>query len=252
MKLYLGSRDYCPEGFITVDIDPKNSPDIVADVVDLHMIEDESVDEIVASALLEHLPWPISYKAMAEWTRVLKFGGVLKINIPDLDMLCSLIVRGISTHYAIGMLYGLGRGYNKFEAHQFGYTKNMLLDMLKVLGFSDFDVWNSSISDASNGWMYTDWDEKYALNFNVSGIKKYPEFINSEKLYSALNMNPGEPFLKICSQCCENNDFPSYDTADKQILDMLYQKMHFNFIDAQQRIKYLEEKLNKKKRIKLW
>ena len=36
MKLYLGSRDYCPEGFITVDIDPKNSPDIVADVVDLH------------------------------------------------------------------------------------------------------------------------------------------------------------------------------------------------------------------------
>ena len=89
-------------------------------------------------------------------------------------------------------------------------------------------------------------------NFNVSGIKKYPEFINSEKLYSALNMNPGEPFLKICSQCCENNDFPSYDTADKQILDMLYQKMHFNFIDAQQRIKYLEKKLNKKKRIKLW
>lgn len=83
-------------------------------------------------------PWPISYKAMAEWTRVLKFGGVLKINIPDLDMLCSLIVRGISTHYAIGMLYGLGRGYNKFEAHQFGYTKNMLLDMLKVLGFFRF------------------------------------------------------------------------------------------------------------------
>ena len=29
MKLYLGSREYKPEGFLTVDIDARHEPDIV-------------------------------------------------------------------------------------------------------------------------------------------------------------------------------------------------------------------------------
>jgi predicted SAM-dependent methyltransferase len=61
MKLYLGGRDYRPDGYLTVDIDPRHDPDIVADVTNLATIGAGSVDEICASHILEHLPWPTAY-----------------------------------------------------------------------------------------------------------------------------------------------------------------------------------------------
>ena len=40
-KLYLGSRDYRPSGFLTVDIDPAMKPDIIADLRDLADVDDK-------------------------------------------------------------------------------------------------------------------------------------------------------------------------------------------------------------------
>lgn len=56
-------------------------PDIVASATDLDVIADESVDFVIANQILEHLPNPI--KAITEFHRVLKIGGVLYLSIPD-------------------------------------------------------------------------------------------------------------------------------------------------------------------------
>ncbi len=135
MRLYLGSRDYRPEGFLTVDIDPACDPDIVADVTDLHGIASGSVDEICASHVLEHIPWPLSFRALAEWARVLRIGGRLRVAVPDLALLSRLIAEGRNVWCAAGLLFGVGRLENQLEAHQYGYTRDMLLAMLRALGF---------------------------------------------------------------------------------------------------------------------
>ena len=56
-------------------------PDIISDAENLESISDESMDFIVAGQVLEHLPNPI--KALKEFYRVLKRGGILYLTIPD-------------------------------------------------------------------------------------------------------------------------------------------------------------------------
>lgn len=97
MKLLLGSHGEKREGYISVDI--QEGADIQADASNLHMLEDDSVDEIAAFHILEHfrsgnkyephLSNPINpntvYDALTEWKRVLKPGGTLHITVPDFD-----------------------------------------------------------------------------------------------------------------------------------------------------------------------
>lgn len=68
---------------IGMDVYPSCSVDIVGDIRDLWMFEDESVDVIVASHVLEHLTDAKS--ALKEWYRVLKPEGVIAIAVPDGD-----------------------------------------------------------------------------------------------------------------------------------------------------------------------
>jgi SAM-dependent methyltransferase len=70
----LGARLFC------VDIKALPGVDIVADAHDLHMIDDHSVDCVLAVGVLLHCRNPD--KVMSEFHRVLKPGGVLFIAVP--------------------------------------------------------------------------------------------------------------------------------------------------------------------------
>lgn len=75
MKLYVGSRNYKPEGYLTVDIDPSMKPDIVADITKMSSVADNSCSEVVAGHVLEHIDWPDSFLAFSEFSRILRPGG---------------------------------------------------------------------------------------------------------------------------------------------------------------------------------
>lgn len=70
------------EKWIFADIDPKNNPDVVLDVTDMHSIKDESIDTIHASNLFEHVNYP--EKGILECQRVLKKPGIIIISVPFL------------------------------------------------------------------------------------------------------------------------------------------------------------------------
>jgi rfaE bifunctional protein nucleotidyltransferase chain/domain len=171
LKLHVGSRNYKPDGYVTVDIDPANAPDIVADITDMAVVADASCDEVVAGHVLEHIEWPNSFGAIAEFARVLKPGGVVKIAVPDMASLLRMLLSGESAFHVMGLVYGLGGRVNTFERHRYGFTPGMLADILETLGFGEFDWWNSSLADAPNGWAPRGLDERIGMSLNMQAVK---------------------------------------------------------------------------------
>jgi predicted SAM-dependent methyltransferase len=241
MKLYLGSRDYRPDGFLTVDMDPTHKPDILADVTDLTSVASESVDEVCASHILEHIPWPQAFTALAEWARVLRIGGRLCIAVPDMGLLARLITEGRNIWGATGLLFGVGRLENPLEAHQYGYTRDMLLTMLRALGFGKFDWWKHDLPDASNGWMTDDTGERIAISLNIAATKTGAPIVLPKRLVHELMKDRLQPFDQILARLVASDSTELPLLAERE--PILTQRLHMALIEARMRILYLENEL---------
>jgi predicted SAM-dependent methyltransferase len=81
VKLNLGSGPAKLAGWCNVDADASALPDLHADIAHLPF-EDESVEEIYASHVLEHFDY--REPVLEEWRRVLVPGGQITVIVPDL------------------------------------------------------------------------------------------------------------------------------------------------------------------------
>lgn len=81
MKLDLGCGPNKMQGHVGVDLRPQPGVDIVADLTSTWPFRDNSVDEIRASHIVEHLPEPLN--TMEELFRVLKPGAVANLELPS-------------------------------------------------------------------------------------------------------------------------------------------------------------------------
>ncbi len=241
MRLYVGSRDLKPDGYLCVDIDPSGCPDIVADIRDMRSVADASCEELIASHVLEHLEWPESFRALAEFGRVLQPGGLLKLAVPDLRLLLDMLVSGEADFHAAGLLFGCGGRTNPFEQHRYAFTEKMLRRILSLLGFGNFDWWNSTLPEAANGWCPVAGGAKVAISINVAARKLTQPIADPLLIFDALAKRPlDDPITVVAETLCgrEIADWAALDTP-------IYQRIHFHLIDAIQRIKFLEEALQK-------
>jgi len=239
LKLYVGSRNYKPDGYVTVDIDPANKPDIVADITNMTSVADASCDEVVAGHVLEHIEWPDSFAAIAEFARVLKPGGVVKIAVPDMASLMRMLLGGESAFHVMGLIYGLGGRVNTFERHRYGFTLGMLADILETLGFGEFDWWNSSLADASNGWAPRGLDERIGMSLNMQAVKTGTPSVDPKALHQELLRTPMDDFVAVSARL-RGREAPDGQQPDRAVSPKLLQLMHFQLIEAQQRIRHLE------------
>jgi hypothetical protein len=201
------------------------------------VIPDASCQEIIASHVLEHVEWPNGFKALAEMARVLSPGGVLKVAVPDMASLAYMLARGESPFSVIGHVYG-GIGLNNsFENHRFGYTAQMLIDILSVLGMGDFSWWGSTRPEAANGWDYGMHGAKLGVSLNVSAIKQSAPFVSPRSLYEKLQAAPTADFLASVSEAA-TTELPTINGSTQA--SYLYQNIHFQLIEARQRIQLLE------------
>jgi len=99
MKLNLGSGPTHFDGFLNVDYDPSEGPDVLSEV-DALPFEDGAADEILASHILEHVPfWS---NAVQEWARVLAPGGICWVMVPDIMHIYEAAVQGGVTYLQAG------------------------------------------------------------------------------------------------------------------------------------------------------
>lgn len=141
LRLRIGGRE-AKEGWTVLNIQPGPDVDIVADCRDLGAFADAAVKEIYISHTLEHLGYrqelPV---ALAGMYRVLRPGGRLMISVPDLDVLCRLMIHeqaGTALRFHV-MRMMFGEQADEWDFHKVGFTADLLAEYLGQAGFADIE-----------------------------------------------------------------------------------------------------------------
>lgn len=137
MKLHIGGRQV-KEGWQILNIKKDAGVDFVGDISDLSQFPTESIDEIYASHVLEHVSQSKALETLKGIHRVLKLGGKFYVSVPDLDVLCHLFINPQASpqekFHAMRMIFG-GQT-DEFDFHYFGWNQLFLMDFLGQAGFS--------------------------------------------------------------------------------------------------------------------
>lgn len=134
IRLHLGSgRHYWPS---FSNCDSEGRCDKVTDVTKLDY-PDNSVDEIYAIHLFEHISRLDAETTLREWRRVLKPGGKLVLELPCLDKMAQMIVDGEENiRLTLLGIFGDPREKSKAMLHQWAYTKKEISDLFYHCGFA--------------------------------------------------------------------------------------------------------------------
>ncbi|CAN1213014.1 Methyltransferase domain-containing protein [Tumidithrix helvetica PCC 7403] len=142
MKLHIGGTTPHPDWKI-LDIEARPEVDYIGDANDLSQFEDESIEAIYASHVLEHFYYRLYDElifTLAEWYRVLKPEGKLMISVPDLFTLCSLY---LTPHLTVDDRFILmtaifGGQLNPYDVHKVGFDEEILAIYLRDVGFESY------------------------------------------------------------------------------------------------------------------
>lgn len=147
-KLNFGCGSCKLAGWVNVDIDPANQPEVVSDLRAARLPwTDESVGFIHMEHFFEHIPKEAGQRLLGECRRMLRPGGVVRISGPDLQKIAALYLSGdvelwrsrsnapceTITDFMNDVFYGWGHCYIP--------DPPQLRLMLQRAGFSFIEVW---------------------------------------------------------------------------------------------------------------
>ena len=90
MKLNLGSAGLFLPGYTSIDLYDDRA-DLKMNILKLDF-EDNTIEEILASHVFEHLSPHYAFPALQEWIRVLKPGGKLIMEMPNFEITCKKFI----------------------------------------------------------------------------------------------------------------------------------------------------------------
>jgi predicted SAM-dependent methyltransferase len=144
-KLNLGCGDKILPGYINVDVAGSRQgrkPDVLCDLRRLKPFADNEIDEILSVHVVEHFwRWEI-VDVVKEWVRVLKPGGQMVIECPNLLTACQEIMQnpdiaigpGKEGRRSMWVLYGDPGWKDPLMMHRWAYTPNSLMQLMREAG----------------------------------------------------------------------------------------------------------------------
>jgi ubiquinone/menaquinone biosynthesis C-methylase UbiE len=150
VRLNLGSGDTRIPGFINVDL-YNPAADLKADVSSLPYAN-ETVEEIVAYHVIEHINPAHLQGTLNEWYRILKPGGKLAIEMPDILELCRHFIDApmdgdFGKWRILNCIYGTTQ---IAHPHLFGWFFEMICPLFATSGFKNIIKTPTTL----NHWCY--------------------------------------------------------------------------------------------------
>lgn len=150
MKLNLGCWKFKIKDWINIDIDHSVNPDVIMDATKLEY-PDNSIEEIYAGHLLEHLTMREGGDALNEWKRVLIPGGLCTITVPDVEKLLCKYSRK-ETDISFVNLNVFGAQDREQQNHHMVFTEGILKEYCGLV-FPMMDI----IPDSPLAPFHVDW-----------------------------------------------------------------------------------------------
>jgi SAM-dependent methyltransferase len=148
VKLNLGCGDKILAGYVNVDVAPSRAgkkPDVICDLHRLESFEDGAADEILAVHVVEHFwRWEV-VDVLREWARVLKPGGSMILECPNLLSACQQFLAdpeafsgpGPEGQRTMWVFYGDPRWRDPLMVHRWGYTPRSLARIMDEAGLAE-------------------------------------------------------------------------------------------------------------------
>lgn len=148
VRLNLGCGDKILPGYVNVDVAASRGgrrPDVLCDLHELLPFADGIAEEILSVHVIEHF-WRWEVEAVVrEWIRVLKPGGTLIIECPNISSACLQFSsdpqngaqpdqRGQRTMW---VFYGDPAWKDPLMVHRWGYTPDTLIELLRTCGLTE-------------------------------------------------------------------------------------------------------------------
>ncbi len=126
------------EGFLNIDINAFHDPDLVCDITDLQLLPSGYYEYAIAKDVLEHIQRLKIRNTLKEWNRILKIGGVLELQVPNVIGLLILLTKEenkspIVQEKLLQCLFGT-QAYDG-DFHYFGFTDILIKSLLESTGF---------------------------------------------------------------------------------------------------------------------
>ena len=148
LRLNLGCGDKILPGYVNVDVVEARAgarPDVVCDLHDLAPFEDASADEILSVHVVEHFwRWEVT-DVLREWVRVLRPGGRMVIECPNIESACRTFLEdprrfsreGEEGQRTMWVFYGDPKWKDPLMIHRWGYTPESLRALLEQAGLRE-------------------------------------------------------------------------------------------------------------------
>lgn len=161
MRLFFGcgqNSNWHDKGYKNVDIVKYPHIDYCIDVGERLPFKDNTIDEIYAESVLEHIGHMLPHftegisemlnikHVLKDWQRVLKPGGKLIIKCPNLECQFRKYVKGVNTLKEI-IIWIYGGTVQKYNVHLTGFDKDLMDECLSVVGFTNWEYRNGQNID---------------------------------------------------------------------------------------------------------
>jgi len=138
-RLHIGGRLHVP-GWEVLDVTSAPYVDHLRDATDLSIFPDNTFAEIYASHIVEHFDFARQLEAtLKEWCRVIRPGGVIRVSVPDLDVLAELFLdrQSLSVRERFTVMRMIFGGHiDEHDYHVVGLNEEFLTIFLGQAGFT--------------------------------------------------------------------------------------------------------------------